>query len=267
MYQKMPPQICSINMKGKSMSHSCYHHNGDFKITKREVLFSIIIVAVLLFIGFVISSKISDNLYEEYQKYNTALQVEDNKELFEYGMRTDIGNAFVYGNLEAVDTVTYPEIGGKYSYVEKVKEKYTMHTRVVTTTDGKGRTYTRTETYWTWDKVGSEDKHCKQISFLDITFKYGMIPFPSSSYITTIKESSHIRYQYYGTGIKYIGTLCTVLGDNTISETKFYENQSISETIESLESNWKLIIFWVLWIIGMVIVIIDFYYIDNKWLE
>lgn len=34
-------------------------------------------------------------------------------------------------------------------YVEKVKELYTMHTRTVTHTDGKGHSYTTTETYWT----------------------------------------------------------------------------------------------------------------------
>ena len=30
-------------------------------------------------------------------------------------MRTNVGNAFVYGDLKAVDTVTYPEIGGEYT--------------------------------------------------------------------------------------------------------------------------------------------------------
>lgn len=87
---------------------------GDFEITKREILASISIIAVLLFIGFIISGKISDHLMDKNEKYNKAVKIED-QELFEYGMRTDIGNAFVYGNLEAVDTVTYPEIGGKYA--------------------------------------------------------------------------------------------------------------------------------------------------------
>lgn len=41
--------------------------------------------------------------------------------MFQYGMDTNVGNAFVYGDLKAVDTVTYPEIGGEYMYVEKLK--------------------------------------------------------------------------------------------------------------------------------------------------
>lgn len=39
----------------------------DFEITKREVLFSIAIIAVMTLIGFVIHGKISDNLMNEYQ--------------------------------------------------------------------------------------------------------------------------------------------------------------------------------------------------------
>lgn len=123
---------------------------GDFEITKREILASVSIIAVLLLIGFIISGKISDHLMDKNEKYNKAVKIEE-QELFEYGMRTDIGNAFVYGDLEAVDTVTYPEIGGKYMYVRKVEEHYTMHTRQVahtTTVNGHSHTYYTTEVYW-----------------------------------------------------------------------------------------------------------------------
>lgn len=84
-------------------------------------------------------------------------------------MDTNVGNAFVYGDLKAVDTVTYPEISGEYMYVEKVKEKYTRHTRKVRHSNGKTTWYT-TETYWTWDRVGSEDIKCKEVSFCGVNF-------------------------------------------------------------------------------------------------
>ena len=109
------------------------------RITKREILVSIIIISIMLLLGFVIHGNISDKLMLEYQKYNTALQIENDTDLFTYGMKTNVGNAFVYGDLKAVDTVTYPEIGGEYSYVEKVKERYTQHTRTVTYTDSNGK--------------------------------------------------------------------------------------------------------------------------------
>lgn len=243
---------------------------GDFEITKREILVSIIIIAIMLLLGIIIHGNINDKLMLEYQKYNTALQIENDADLFTYGMRTNVGNAFVYGDLKAVDTVTYPEIGGEYSYVEKVKERYTRHTRTVTrtrTVNGKTQTYTETEVYYTWDRVDSWSKHCDKISFLDVEFDYGTISFPSSDYITTQMESGTVRYKYYGAGVKYTGTLYAVLNDNTISETSFYNNNNIEETIESLKSGWQLVVFWILWILLTAGCVVGFYYIDNRWLE
>lgn len=91
---------------------------GDFEITKREILASISIIAAMLLIGFVISGKISNYILDRNEKYNKAVKIE-NSDLFEYGMRTNIGYAFVYGDLKAVDTVSYPEIDGEYMYIEK----------------------------------------------------------------------------------------------------------------------------------------------------
>lgn len=125
------------------------------EITKREVIASISIIAVMLIIGVIIHGNISEKIMDSNEKYNKAIKVED-EELFKYGMRTSVGNAFVYGELEVLDPVTYSEVGGEYSYIEKVKEEYTMHTRTVTYTDSNGKTQTETETYWTWDEVGSE---------------------------------------------------------------------------------------------------------------
>lgn len=236
--------------------------------TKREVMFSIVIVAIMLSIGFVIHGQISDILMIQYQEYNTALQINNDKDLFEYGMRTNIGNAFVYGELKAVDPVTYPEIGGNYMYVEKVKEKYTMHTRTYTTTNRKGRRRTHTQTYWTWDKVGSEDIKCKEISFCDVAFNSNKINLPSTDHIETIKVSSHIRYKYYAVYDRYIGTIFTELKDKTISNnTDFYNNSTIEETIERLETEWQLVVFWILWVLLTVGCVFGFCYLDNRWLE
>ena len=243
---------------------------GDFEITKREIIASISIIAVMILIGVLISGKISEHQMDKNEIYNKAVKIE-NTDLFQYGMDTNVGNAFVCGDLEAVDTVTYPEIGGEYMYVEKVKERYTEHTRQVAhtkTVNGKTQTYYTTETYWTWDRVGSEDIKCKELSFCGITFKSSKFDIPGTDYIDTIKESSHIRYKYYGTGTKFTGTIFTELKDKTISDnTNFYNNMNIEETVERLESGGGEIVFWILWIILMVVCIFGFYYLDNKWLE
>ena len=243
---------------------------GDFKITPREIIASISIIAVMILIGVLISSKISEHQMDRNEIYNKAVKIEST-DLFQYGMDTNVGNAFVYGDLKAVDTVTYPEIDGEYMYVEKVKEKYTKHTRTVTkykTVNGKRKSYTTTETYWTWDRVGSEDKKCNEVTFCGITFNVSKFDIPSSNHIDTIKESSHIRYKYYGVGTEFTGTIFTDLRDKTISDnTNFYNGINIEETVERLESGSGEIIFWIFWILLTGGCVYGFFYIDNKWLE
>ena len=59
----------------------------DFEITKREILASISIVAIMLIIGLVISSKISEWQLDKNETYNKAVKIESS-ELFQYGMKT-----------------------------------------------------------------------------------------------------------------------------------------------------------------------------------
>lgn len=241
----------------------------DFKITKREILVSISIIAVMLLIGVLISSKISEHQEDKNAIYNKAVKIES-QDMFEYGMKTNVGNAFVYGDLEAIDTVTYPEIGGEYMSIKKVKERYTRHTRTVTktrTVNGKTQTYTETEIYWTWDAVDRWSEHCDKVTFLGIEFDYGQIYKPSEHHIDTQKESSHIRYVYYGSDTKYTGTIFTNLRDKTINDTTFYNGTNIEETVEDLESGIGTIIFWIFWILLTCGCVFGFYYIDNRWLE
>lgn len=243
---------------------------SDFTVTKREVLASISIVAILMLIGVLISSKISESQMDRMEMYNKAIKI-DSQQLFTYGMETNIGNAFIYGDLEAVDTVTFPEIGGEYMSVTKVKEVYTMHTRMVTKTrvnsKGKTETYTTEEIYWEWDKVNEWKDNCKNVKFLNVGFEYGEIYKPHEKYITTQKVSSDVRYKYYGSPIKYTGTLFAELGDMTIRNARFYNDMTINETIDYLDSNGGVIAFWIVWIIVIGRCVYAFYYIDNEWLE
>lgn len=240
------------------------------EITKREIIASIVIISILLIIGFFISEDITNSQNDKDAEYIKATHIEDT-ELFQYGMDTNIGNTFVYGDLIAADTVSYPEIEGEYMYVEKIKEKYTRHTRTVTktkTVNGKQKTYTETEVYWSWDRVNKEDKTCKEITFCGITFPTNKFLIPSAGYLDTIKESSHIRYKYYGTPVKHTGTIYTYLSDGTIPDnTQFHENMTIEELLESYTSHIGNILFWIFWIGLIVAVVFGFYYLENNWLE
>jgi len=234
------------------------------RITKREVFASVSIISVMLIIGLLLSSKISDRIMDRNEIYNKAVKIESS-ELFKYGMETGIGNAFVYGDLTAVDTVTYPEIGKKYMYVKKEKQRYTMHTRRV-----KSGKHYHTQTYWTWDTIGNENIHSKKLNFCNKDFTYEKIDIPASYYLTTISESYHVRNKYYVVDTKYKGTLFTNLHNSTISNnSKFYNAKSINETIENLNKVGKvwIVVFWFVWILVIGCTVFAFYYFENDWLE
>lgn len=237
------------------------------EITKREVVASVTIIAIMLLVGVLLFGKISERKMDENEKYNKAVEI-NSTELFRYGMSTSIGNAFVYGDLVALDPVTYSEIGGEYLSVQKVKERYTMHTRTVTSTVN-GNSTTRTETYWTWDVVGRESKDATRVEFCEIEFYSSQFILPTRDYIKTIKTSSHVRYKYYGSPTKTTGTIFADLRDGNIGEQRvsFYRNKTIEETIESVTSNFSLILFWIFWIAITGFVIYGFYYLENRWLE
>ena len=235
------------------------------EVTKREILVSICIIAIMIVFGFLISNEIWNRKNDKNAEYNKAIKIET-QDLFQYGMGTNAGNAFVYGKLKAVDSVTYPEIGGEYVYIKKVKERYTMHTRTVTTGTGKN-CHTRTETYWTWDEIQSEEIHSSKITFLEIEFDYSKIEMPAAEHIGTIQESGNIRYKYYGCKEEYVGTIYTDLRNNTISDkTKFYE-MDMNETIKYLESRPYEIIFWSIWILLTIGLVYAFCYFENRWLD
>lgn len=241
------------------------------EITKREIIASIVIVAFALIIGFFISDKITDYQNDKNAEYQKAIHITDT-DLFQYSMDTSVGNAFVQGELVAVDPVTFNEIGGKYMYVEKTEEHYNRHTRIVTktrTVNGKTQTYTETQVYYSWDYYDRWEKHSKKIRFCGIEFDYGKINVPNSKYIDTQKISSRTRYVYRGIPVETNGTIYTDLRNGSISDdTIFFENCDINEAFEScIYGSAGLIIFWVVWIILIILCVYCFYYLDNKWLE
>lgn len=239
----------------------------SFEITKREILASISIIAVMMLAGILISGKITEHQIDKNEVYNKAAKIES-PEMFAYGMRTNVGNAFVYGTLEALDPVSYPAIDGSYMYIKKIKECYTMHVRTVAHTDGRGHTTYTTETYWSWDYAGEESKSATQVSFCNETFPISKFKIPEGRYIDTVYESMHVRYEYYGVGVAHEGTVFTNLSDCTISDSShFYSDLTIGETVDRLENDFGMIVFWVFWILGTGFVVFKFYQLENDWLE
>ena len=85
------------------------------RIKKREVLFSVIIVLVMIFIGIFVSDAILQGAVSKSESYRTATVIE-NTDQFYYGMDTNFGNVLVYGDVSSNSSVTYDEIGGGFIY-------------------------------------------------------------------------------------------------------------------------------------------------------
>lgn len=251
-------------------------YRGNIEITKREILISVIIFLILITIGLSIHSAILQNTLDENEMYHKALKLSSPDE-FTYGMKTNIGNAFVEGELVAVKPVSYPDLKDDYLWVCKETEKYTRHTRTVTktrTVNGKTQTYTDTEVYWSWDRIHYESKESDKVLFNSVKFNTSKIKLPSNEYIKTVREGN-IRYIYYGVPKKNKGTIFATLKDNTIFNVKNPKNQvpfyssNLQDTYDYCISSGtgKLVLFWVLWSIFIILVIIGFFYFENKWLE
>lgn len=247
------------------------------EITKREIIISIAIATVMLIIGFFISGNITDYQNDKNAEYQKAVHIEDS-ELFQYGMDTNVGNAFVYGDLRAIDTVTFNEIGGEYLHVEKIEERYERHERKVTETDSKGKKHTKIEVYYEWETEDRESKHSENIMFCGIKFPYDKIPYSLDRHIKTINadreyswqsgEYVKVRFRYYGTEANHTGTIYTKLSNGTISEnSRFFKNYTIEQALDSCASGVGNVVFWVFWIALTVGAVIGFCYFDNNWLK
>ena len=247
---------------------------GDIEVTSHEIIVSIAIIAAFLIGGFLIFGRIQDGIDDANARYNTAVKIDclDNNELFVYGMRTNIGNAFVYGKLIAVDPVSYPEVDGEYMEIKKTIEKYTMHTRHVAhtrTVNGKTQTYYTTEIYYTWDYAGSESKKCEKVRFCDVEFSSDRINLPPLEHIDT-QTFGNIRYIYKGSKTEYIGTLFSDLREDTISEgSDFLADMTIDEAVEYYKNTGAInqVLFWFVWMIICGVCVYGFYSLENRWLE
>lgn len=269
---------------------------GDIKVTKREAITSLVIVFILLFVGFFISNAIADKVADTNAAYYTAVKINDDPVQFEYGMRTNIGNALVYGDLETVDPVTTSGLLNDYMYVEKVYEKYTMHTRTVTHTDSKGHTYTTVQTYYTWDYHGHDVTKASTVNFLGIDFPIEKFALDwhttlnlntetTDNTILNISKGNYcypdgfwesvgdIRYHYNVIPKTSTGSIFVRLADEDITPVLSKKIELIKKTPAEIvedkqdSENIPIIIFWVLWSISIIVLVVIYVARENDWLE
>ena len=246
---------------------------GDWELTLREAIFAFLIVGVLTAVGYLAASAIEQNVHSKQLVYRQAAQIDNSEDEFKLALETDIGDAFVEGDLEAVDKVSHDKLAGKWLAIDASYEKYTMHTRTVhyTVTDSKGRSHTRTrtETYWTWDRYDSEHLAAEVVVFSGIRFPTSKFDLGGCSRREDVVSIGwHKRIVFYAIPAKMHGTVFTKLLDKTVSDhTPFWRDQDLKTAYEECVASYALAIFWTFWISMSIGLVAAFFVLENNWLE
>lgn len=260
------------------------------EITKREVLFSLVIIILSLTIGFFVRSSIVSNRIEELELYTKALEVQEIED-FNYALETKVGNVLAFDDCYSMESVSLSELKQEYSVIMKIKEEYTSHTESYK--DSKGNTNTRTT--YSWDRKNKQIYNVNEIVFMDRKLSINLFEFDEVDFEVlnlnqnTVNEDvlslcnstyyypngkrtieGNCRYRYYVIPLKFSGTMFMDLNADTFTKdnTEFYLNKTIEEVIE-LKSNTESggFFFWLVWLFVTFILVFIFYFIDNKWLE
>lgn len=242
------------------------------EITKREILASVTILAIMVGIGVWLSAPILSKATERYLAVASSVVANTDDE-FDYISRTNAGRFLANGTLSAIDTVRLEELPGVYSSVKKVKEEYRLHTEVYTTTDGKGHTTTHTRTYHSWDEVKHWNYKAERAMFRGKEFKIDEVYRVRIQKDTIIKVKTKMfendtRYVYYTAPVSFDGVMLGSAMNRKYEEPKFINGLTAEEYIKNTERklNGSTVLFWILWSLLTAGMIAGFYALENKWL-
>jgi len=239
------------------------------EIKPREIAFSVAIVFVMVALGFLLGSKISDHIAETNEKFTTAAQITDDEQ-FQYALATDFGNVIAYGDLIAEQPVSADDLDGEYAILTKITEQYTMHTREVTYTDSKGHTHTRTEIYWTWDEIDREKDSTETYMFMGASFPVDKFSVTAHQQGDTIYDSRLVRHYYEAVDANMVGSIHTQIKDHMIADdNEFYADTEPQTVVDRAVKNAGVLVvmFWVFWIALTCGAVYGFCALENRWLD
>lgn len=270
-----------------------YSYSWKDEITKGEVIVCVIAFIIWTAIGIMISNSITYHTIDKNQMYYKALKFDQDREAFEYAMRTSSGDALVYGNFETKIPISLPEMTGKYTAIKVVIERYEEHEETYEDEDGNKHTRTVKE----WEHHGTKYYFADKIYFLDVEFDNSKFDFGNYERISLSEENTAIyskirynklydnnhwgdhigdkRYAYYGVPLSFDATIFANLKDNSIysphGEKRKVEvyNGTISQYMDHVESTKYIpnIIFFIVWYVLYGVAAYYFVMQRNKWAD
>lgn len=279
------------------MGYYNYRYSSGEKVTKGEIIVCIIAFIIWTTVGIMISNQITYHTIDSNQRYYKALKFDQNREAFEYAMKTSSGEALVYGDFKTEVPISLPEMTDKFTAIKVVTERYNQHTRTVTEKDSEGNTHTHIETYEEWDTARTDYFYADKIFFLNREFDNSKFEFKNFQSIkltsdntdiyTKIRynklyDNNHIgdsigdkRYSYYGVPIEFNATIFANLKDNSVFNPRGDDkkvdvfNGTIDEYMEHIENTKYTpnIIFFIFWYIAYGVLAYFFVMQRNKWAD
>lgn len=274
---------------------------NNMDVTAREVILSISVV--LLFVAIMIMFTFyTQNVYVGRNDiYDTADIYE--KDDFNFALAGSTGRAFIDAEITVDEFVTFPELENNgYVWVERVEQKYTQHTRLVSYKCGDS-TCTRPETYWTWDVTDRDKIHVDnfyingyQVDWDEVNVPGDYTISPSgnidntmsinndkindigSTYVGVSEDLFQRDTRYYYQVVKLTdmdnGTVFVNFEDEQMapgegSTYKMYDSVTPEQLRIDLQKSpigW----IWFIWTFGSIVmggILFGFYYLDNRWLN
>jgi len=246
------------------------------------------IIVVLLGLVFIvlcatgIKGHMDSNGYKNQVNYTTAIQ-STQKDDFNYIVDSQQGRVLANGTFSTKDSkqAKFDEMSQGFTFVERVKEHYTMHTRTSCSGSGKNESC-HTETYYTWDEVDANQAYADKINFMGRNYpstlfnyskyqrKTNACSFTAAGTGTGFFEEKHgcidgdfylddnNRYVYSTVPTTFNATfLATTYGGLKPFNEKSItlQNKSIKQVLHDV-GKYQLISFWVVTIILIILTII-----------
>ena len=257
----------------------------DFKIV--AIIFTLF---SLVAVGFIVNSKIQESVMDEVELYRKAIKLENKKDMFDYTIETEQGNFITTTDIKSVEKVKFPEmdkdIAPSIISIERkeFKETYDMKTRTVTYTDSKGKTHSKTETYWEWvwhlvdtNLLGSPEIEIHGNKYKTSEFAFWYQELDASKLISQANRSEyytgpHHKFRYAAiSGGKF--TIFAKATGGTIKPVNGYKievsEQNYKEVIKGIEESPKIksIFFVIGWtIVTLLLMRLEYVYLYDRYI-
>lgn len=219
---------------------------------KRVIKIACLIMAVVLVLGglgFWLGTLINNSINDNHDVYSNAIQAETKEEFVKAIQKKQ--NVIASDKLVANELATHENLDGEYALIRIAHYQKIAKTRIVTYIEG-GKSKTKTEVYYDWNFMGSDMIHGDNFSFMGYSFTYDEIDLPDR-HIKECDMNGFSRDTYYVVDNNTAGTMLVIFNDDGEMKTEFHENKSIEEAVASSNNNVGLIVFIVLWSIGVLL--------------